>query len=187
MSVFIPLLLTHFIADYPLQSGLIIRLKQKNYWGVLVHCLIHLGVMVLVMQGFWQDWRIFLGVLIVFITHNIIDQAKVTLDKKHPKWRLTLYISDQLAHVFVVAGVAWWLGAIEPMGLFAPVYQDPLIMAYLLLLVLSTYFYDVTRYFLKHRMPDGSHYERDYRGIVMHAVGVSVVFGGAWVIRALMV
>lgn len=186
MSVFIPLLLTHFLADYPLQWGAIIRLKQKNYWGVFLHCLIHLAVMSLVMHGFLYDLKMFWGILIVFATHNVIDQIKVVLDKKHPSWRLPLYIMDQSAHVLVVAGVALWLGEMNPVGPFALVYSNKLIMGYLLVLVWSTYFYDVTRYFLKHRKPDGSHYERDYHGILMHAVGVTVVFGGVWVVRMLM-
>lgn len=177
MSVFLPLLLTHFLADYPLQWGALIRLKQKRYLGVFLHCLIHLGVMLAVLQGFLHDARMFWGILVVFVTHNAIDQLKVILEKRHPKWRLPLYLLDQAAHVIIVTGVALWLGPLTPLGPLAAVYANPWVLSYLLVLVLSTYFYDVTHYFLKHRQPDGSHYGRNYPGILKRAALVTILFG----------
>lgn len=186
MSVFLPLLLTHFLADYPFQWGGLIRLKQKNFGGVFLHCLIHLTVMLMVMHAFLYDWRTLWGVLIVFGTHNIIDQIKVTLDKKNPTWRLPLYLIDQLAHFIIVLGVAWWLSDLTPAGPLAPFYENKLFVLYLITLVLGTYFYDVTRYFVKHPKPDKISYKRDWHGILMHTAGITIVFGGIFVGKALL-
>ncbi len=177
MSLFFHLLLTHFVADYPLQSGWMIRLKRRGYVGVLLHCLVHLAVMLALLFPLLHLPQVWVGIGIVFGTHNGIDQTKMLLDRRYPQRRRLFYFLDQLAHILVVFGVSVFLRGVWPQAEWAQsLYGNRLLLAYLLCLVLSTYFYDVTRYFL--RLSQGSaEYRRDYRTMGRNALLVTAAFG----------
>jgi len=176
MDLFIHLLLTHFLADYPFQSGALLRLKFRTYWGVLLHCLIHLASMVALLFPLLHNSRVWVGIAVIFFTHNLIDQIKVTLDKKYPRYHLAFYAGDQIAHWLVVGGVTLAVGPVLPQGWGADLYQNTLLFVYLLALVISTYFYDVTRYFLNLPKRGKKPYRRDYPRMLKNALIVSVSF-----------
>lgn len=180
MNLFFYLLLTHFLADYPFQSTDLIRLKLKTYWGVLLHCSIHLAVLMIVLYPLLHMFEVWVAIAVIFITHNIIDEIKVTLDRKYPKWHVKLYFLDQLSHLIIVTFVALYVGSISPDTLVdAPFYADKTYVLYVLTLVLSTYFFDVTRYFLQFHKKEIT-YKRDYKTIVRNAIIVTVGFGVYW-------
>ena len=177
MNLLIHFFLIHFIADYPLQPNKLVALKKKSYWGVLLHCLVHLATLIVVLYPFLHLTKVWIGIVIIFITHNIIDQTKIYLDKKNPKLRLHLYLLDQITHLIIVTSVAYYIGNVAmPECSF---YSDVTIPLYILILVLSTYFYDVTAYFIKSRkkpMP----YKRNYKLMIWNVFIVSVAFAVYW-------
>ncbi|MBU0576966.1 DUF3307 domain-containing protein [Patescibacteria group bacterium] len=182
MNLLLYFYLIHFLADYPLQPNKLVEYKHKTYLGVLLHCLIHLAVLVAVLSPFLHLKSVWIGITVIFVTHNIIDQIKVKLDKKHPKWKLQLYIGDQVTHLLILTGVAFYIGNVTPNTSLDPIslYADKTFISYILILVLSTYFYDVTRYFIltrKKKVP----YKRDYKTMIRNVFIVSIAFAIYWI------
>jgi len=118
--LFIKLILTHFIGDFLLQPEKWVRHKETHkhkskflYW----HIVVHLIALIIVLQLNFKYW---LGIVIIVVSHYIIDVIKLHLKSKLNK-RL-LFGLDQLAHIGVIVLV---VGIYEPYGfsfntLFAP-------------------------------------------------------------------
>ena len=183
MSLLLHLYLIHFIADYPLQPNKLVALKKKGYAGVFLHCLVHLITLIVLLMPFLEMIEVWIGIAIVFGTHNIIDQTKVWLDKKYPSKDIFLYFADQTAHLTVLTGVAYYVGRVflpEKWTFLSVYYQDTSFVLYFLMIVLATYFYDVTRYFiLRHKHPGP--YSRDYRTMFLNVFIVSLGFVIYWI------
>jgi len=101
LALFIKLILAHFIGDFLLQPEKWVihkeTYKHKSkflYW----HILVHLGALILVLQA---DFKYWLGILILIISHYIIDLIKLHL-KSVLNNRL-LFGLDQLAHFILIA------------------------------------------------------------------------------------
>lgn len=95
--VFATLLLGHFIADFPLQTDHIFRLKMRCSLGVLLHVAIHVGIMAVLLQNPLAQWR---ELLVLGVSHFLIDWLKV-----HWKTRqeAVSFLLDQVAHALVLA------------------------------------------------------------------------------------
>lgn len=183
MTFLIYFLLAHFLADYPLQSTKLVQLKTQRYLGVFLHGLIHLSVMLLVLFPLLHDQKIWTAVAIVYITHNIIDQTKVQLDKNNPGKARFFYFLDQFLHWSIIVAVSFYVGSIQPdlTGQSLGIYMNNTLVLYLFCMVLSTYFYDVTRYFIKLKkgLP---HYHRDYKTMFRNGLIVTLAFGIYWLL-----
>ena len=177
MTLILHFFLVHFLADYPFQPGALVKLKKKSYLGVLIHCLIHVATLIVVLYPFLHLKKIWIAIAIVFVTHNIIDQAKVVLDKKYPKCRLHLYLLDQITHLTILTGVAYYVGNVSVQD--CVIYSDPSIILYVLTLVLTTYFYDVTVFFIKSRKKP-EQYKRNYKLMLWNVFIVSIAFAVYW-------
>ena len=101
--ILLKLLASHVIADFFLQFDWLCQGKRdEGLRGVAfqgIHALIHAACAYLLV-GDWGGWVI---PLVIFITHMIIDIAKV-------KWFATstiAFLIDQLAHIAVITGL-WW-------------------------------------------------------------------------------
>ncbi len=101
LALFIKLILAHFIGDFLLQSEKWVLHKETHkhkskflYW----HILVHLVALVLVLQADFSFW---LGILIIIISHYVIDFIKLHLKSKLNS-RL-LFSLDQLAHLLIIA------------------------------------------------------------------------------------
>lgn len=100
IALFIKLALAHFIGDFLLQSQKWVQHKETYkhkskflYW----HILIHLCTLILILQLNFKYW---LGVLIIFVSHYIIDVIKLHLKTKlNSRW---LFGLDQLAHFIMI-------------------------------------------------------------------------------------
>ncbi len=101
LTLFIKLILAHFIGDFLLQPQKWVVHKETHkhkskflYW----HILVHFSALILVLQINFNYW---LGILIIIISHYIIDVIKLNL-KPVLNNRL-LFGLDQLAHLIVIA------------------------------------------------------------------------------------
>ncbi|MCL6296081.1 DUF3307 domain-containing protein [Jejuia spongiicola] len=101
LTLFIKLILAHFIGDFLLQPQKWVIHKETHkhkskflYW----HILVHLCALILVLQ---IDFKYWLGILIIIISHYIIDIIKLNL-KSLLNNRL-LFGLDQLAHLIMIA------------------------------------------------------------------------------------
>jgi len=177
MSLIIYFYIAHFLSDYPFQSGKLVKFKQEHYFGVLLHSSVHLASLLVLLMPVLHDKRIWSAIALVYITHNIIDQTKVKLDKENPKHARLLYFLDQFLH-WGILYVAFKIseGAIPSLtGKALEIYTNETLWLYILVLVITTYFYDVTRYFVKLQMKNP--FKRDYKTMLRNAVIVTVAFG----------
>jgi len=103
-----PLFLAHLVADFLLQPNWLVQWKEKHVFGVIVHAAAHAAVMVLFLLPFRPE--VFVMILIIALLHGLIDQAKITYQKKHrsevASLRLGLFEKtlalDQFAHLLVL-------------------------------------------------------------------------------------
>jgi hypothetical protein len=102
LESFVILLLAHLIADFPLQTDLIFRLKRQSQWGVALHASIH-GMVTFLLTGF--RWDLIHVWLVLTFAHYLIDTAKL---KYNPPQQAAGFLIDQLAHVSVVLIIAIW-------------------------------------------------------------------------------
>lgn len=171
--------LAHFLSDYPFQSTTLVNYKQKSGWGVLIHTLIHLLSMLVLLSPFLDNKKVWVAIGIIYVTHNLIDQTKVQLIKKSLKHIKLFYFLDQLIHWTIIFLAAHYVGQLTPhflTGAALKLFTSQILSLYLLILVLSTYFYDVTRYFVLLKKKSKA-FKRDYRTMLRNAVIVTAGFG----------
>tara|TARA_R110000868_G_scaffold210518_1_gene460574 strand:- start:8470 stop:9186 length:717 start_codon:yes stop_codon:yes gene_type:complete len=101
LTLFIKLILAHFLGDFLFQPEKWVIHKEEHkhkskflYW----HILVHFGSLLLVLQVNFKYW---LGVLIIVISHYLIDVIKLHLKSKLNS--RILFVLDQLAHIIIIA------------------------------------------------------------------------------------
>jgi hypothetical protein len=116
MTTFIALYLAHLIADFPLQTNRIYRLKTESNQGILLHVSIHLLVATILIENALVYWPM---LLVLGIAHFFIDWIKI----RYPGRRQTPgFLLDQFAHVLTIACLALWrpnLPAVLPVWLMS--------------------------------------------------------------------
>lgn len=185
MLISLYLILAHFLADFPFQSRALVKYKQAHFMGVVLHSLTHLITSAILLMPFISERKIWEGIAIIFIFHNIFDQVKISINKKSKLNKFFSYIADQIAHLVVICLVAkYYIGDLAPgiSEVGATLYTDSSIVLYVLLLTLSTYFYDVTRWTYRNSKK-AQPYNRDYGLIARNAIIVTIAFVIYWVTR----
>ena len=81
------LLVCHMVGDYALQSDFIASTKGKNWYHMLVHCVLYIAPFYICFGSTWQ-------LMVVFIAHLIIDPLKARYNKIN-------YWQDQALHYLV--------------------------------------------------------------------------------------
>lgn len=181
MSLLFFFYLIHFLADYPFQSSALVKYKSEHFLGVFIHSSVHLLTLLVVLAPFLPNNKLWAAIGIIYLTHIIIDQAKVMLNKAYPKYVLFFYFLDQITHLVIVTACAFYVGLLTPQyltGVALDLYSSQTFVMYLLILVLSTYFYDVTCYFVRGR--DKEVFRRDFKTMLKNAIIVTVAFGVYW-------
>ncbi len=185
MNPLIYLITAHFVADFPLQSNWLVRYKQNHLLGIFLHSLIQMATSALFMSPFLHLSKVWLGIGVIFITHNIFDQAKVMFRKYTKANAFVLFVLDQISHLVVIYLVAtYMLGTLTPgfTGTFLEYYSNTTIISFILILVLVTYFFDIARWtFFVSKHP--KHYKRDYRMMKRNALIVLIAFLVYWASR----
>ena len=102
MYLFYRLLLAHIIADFPLQTNKIYRLKSHTRWGVLVHASIVLLFSIFFSIPYLKNTRAVMAVLFIFLSHTIIDKLKLAYLKNHFKHCIVMFIIDQFLHILII-------------------------------------------------------------------------------------
>jgi hypothetical protein len=109
----------HFIADYLLQFDRLNKFKEKNVYGILIHCAIHFSiyVMIIIVYSVTTKQVIFsndMWVLLIIITssHYLLDDLKINFDDKinqnkasvytKSKLKVSTYVLDQLFHIIII-------------------------------------------------------------------------------------
>jgi hypothetical protein len=131
MTTFLVLFLAHLLADFPLQTNHIFRLKIASNLGLALHVLIHMFVAAFLIQQPAQHLDLLLA---LGITHFVTDWIKLRFSGD-PQW--PGFILDQLAHLLAIGLLAvWWPGvtAVFPLWIMLPLILLVLLPANLMLL-----------------------------------------------------
>ena len=117
--MFWPLLLSHLIADYPLQTDAMVVAK-KTRTGLTAHVAVHLLTMVVIMLGILKaDWTALWYILAVAIFHFGIDTWKNIFSNWKPAWVIRGYLQDQVLHLISLLCVAYAGSLIQDQSVFA--------------------------------------------------------------------
>ena len=103
MHLFYRLLLAHVIADFPLQTNQIFKVKTNTEWGVLFHTLIVLIFSILFTFPYLQDPKVIIILLVIFLSHTVIDKLKLEYSKKTNKAGTRVLLLDQALHIVIIA------------------------------------------------------------------------------------
>ncbi len=102
-KLFYILLLGHLIGDFILQTNNIYYLKNKFFWGQILHAfLVSFVSVIILLFSFHNPLFSIIIFLILFITHFIIDYIKLEIHKTNP----LLFLLDQFFHIIVIVFVA---------------------------------------------------------------------------------
>jgi len=103
MFLFYRLLLAHIIADFPLQTSQIFKIKMNTQWGVILHTLIVLIFSLLFAFPYLENLRVIIIIIIIFATHTIIDKIKLDYSKKNTNQDIKIFLLDQFLHIAIIA------------------------------------------------------------------------------------
>jgi hypothetical protein len=98
MELFLWVLLSHYIADYPLQGDFLAQTKGKYFYSLLAHSIIY-GLSIALcfkLLGVFAFWKAF----VLVGSHMLIDYKKATAKNKEKALTSYLYI-DQTLHILI--------------------------------------------------------------------------------------
>jgi Na+/melibiose symporter-like transporter len=107
LSFFLLLLLGHMIGDFVLQPYWLVLAKRNGWRGLLIHVgVVTFITAILLWISSVPNWWIW--IIVLFIGHLFIDQFRtfVFIDNSKGKGLLLLLL-DQLAHIVLIAILAW--------------------------------------------------------------------------------
>jgi len=103
MFLFYRLLLAHVIADFPMQTNQIFKVKANTEWGVLIHTLIVLIFSIFFTFPYLEDPKVIIILLIIFLSHTVIDKLKMEYSKKTKNQSIRILLLDQALHIAIIA------------------------------------------------------------------------------------
>ena len=107
MFLFYRLLLAHIIADFPLQTSQIFKVKTNTEWGVLLHTLIVLIFSILFTFPYLENPKVILIILAIFVSHTVIDKLKLEHSKKTNNQSMRILLLDQVLHITIIAALTF--------------------------------------------------------------------------------
>ena len=127
------LLLSHILGDFVFQPYKWVKDKKDNKYRSIylyLHACVHALALILIL-GFNKAYWI--GIIVIVITHLLIDLLKVYLEKK-TNARL-LFILDQIAHLSIIAMV---VHLYEPYTFSFEVFNDPKLLLFMVAILSVT-------------------------------------------------
>src|SRR4030066_178869 len=107
MFLFYRLLLAHIIADFPLQTKQIFKVKMNTEWGVLIHTLIVLIFSILFAFPYLEAPKFIVILWAIFLTHTNIDKLKMEYSKKKANPDIKIFFLDQFLHISIIAALSF--------------------------------------------------------------------------------
>lgn len=97
ISKFLIILGLHYIADFPLQSDFIAKMKGTKLYILFAHAMIYATVISigLIWLNAFTTWKL----IIVLLSHMAIDKWKSNKPKDDAHWYLIYY--DQAGHILI--------------------------------------------------------------------------------------
>lgn len=92
-----PIFIAHLTADFLLQPTWLVKWKEKNAGGTALHAFIHAAILAIFIIP--QTFLAAAIILIIALTHGIIDHIKISLPKKSFERAFAL---DQAVHAVIL-------------------------------------------------------------------------------------
>lgn len=145
--IFWLLYLAHFLGDYPLQPGWLVKAK-RNWRGLLLHVCIHLAAMLLVVGPVRR--LIWPYLLLLAGSHFAIDMLKNLFFKYRPQWVIGPHLFDQFLHLLSILLIANWIQGAVPETLLPERHVWPI---YVVGYLLATYVWFITERIVSYADP----------------------------------
>jgi hypothetical protein len=98
--LFYRLLLAHLLGEFSLQTTKISQFKMRNFLGVFIHSIIYtLLVLIFCIPALNKFWPF---IIIIGISHLIIDQGKISLTRYLKKDNLLMFFLEQILQLGVI-------------------------------------------------------------------------------------
>ena len=88
LNTILLLVISHMLGDYFLQVDFIANTKGKNWYHLIVHCMLYIVPFII---AFGLDWRIY----VLLLSHLIIDPLKA-------RYKKITYTQDQALHYLIM-------------------------------------------------------------------------------------
>lgn len=124
MNLLITLLIAHLFADFPLQTNALAQLKERSWYGVLLHVLVHIIVTALLIHDSLYYWPLLLGIGFV---HFVIDGFKLLWSAKKG---VVYFLIDQILHVITLVIAAYLVQqewTTTPVSILSPEWLFPIL------------------------------------------------------------
>jgi hypothetical protein len=106
LSFFLRLMLGHLIGDFILQPYWLVLAKRRGWVGLFIHVGVVTFITAILVWGSIPHW--WMWIIILFIGHLFIDQFRTFVFTDNRQGRgLLLLTLDQLAHLLLIALLAW--------------------------------------------------------------------------------
>jgi hypothetical protein len=102
MTTFAALFLAHLIADFPLQTDRIYKLKSESSRGIAIHVAVHILVAAILIERPFQHLPL---LLVLALIHFTIDWSKIHW---HTRRQTPGFLLDQLTHFISILLIALW-------------------------------------------------------------------------------
>jgi len=132
-----------------MQTDQIFKAKSNTEWGVFIHTLIVLIFSVLFTFPYLEDPKVIIILLIIFISHTVIDKLKLEYSKKVKRPSIKILLLDQTLHISIIAVLT--INFSESYLLVSPfnsvflkhlidIYNNDILMVYLAGYIVSVFF-----------------------------------------------
>jgi|GEM_PF-370363 len=180
MFLFLRLLLAHFIADFPLQTKKIFELKEKTFWGSVLHAFVFFLLSILFCLPYIIKPKILGFIIALSILHALIDYSKLKITEKTDTDNLFSFLLDQALHIGLLTLVFFVPQAGElknvDLGWLGSLYNNNAVFVYLTGLTASTYGSSFVLYYIKTTFIDKQiFYRRDKDGMIERGIVFSLL------------
>jgi hypothetical protein len=86
-----------------MQTNQIFKVKMNTKWGVLLHSSIVLIFSILFAFSYLEDPKVIIILLVIFLSHTVIDKLKMEYSKKTKKQSIRILLLDQALHIAIIA------------------------------------------------------------------------------------
>lgn len=174
MTLIFWLFVAHFLADFPLQTNAVYRLKCKDFKGGIVHGGIVFLTLMVILSPFLHHVEAWFALVTIAGGHFIQDTTQEPWNSRIDR-SFVGYLLDQTGHLWWTFLV--WLVYLVPIQSDSLVsnswYLEPSLPLYILGLVLTTYVAETTKYLLNSKSTPvfiRNYKQMLYRGLIFTAL-----------------
>lgn len=144
MNIFLLLLLSHLIADFPLQTNFIYKARYKYKYGGLFHIIVHTVSNIFFLTPFLTYYQTWIGIIAISLSHYFIDRMKKT--------SIWTFFLDQVLHIGIIIIISIGLKSLTPQFILGDIntfFFNHRLLLIIIGFILSTFFMTIIIFFIK--------------------------------------